>query len=185
MSVQDLCFIDCETTGLDPRTHVPWEIALIYWEPEGLSGKWCEEVFFIELTDDERRIASPSALQIGRYYERGIRSSSRATRSTLAMALAMRTANKHLVANNPAFDARFVGDFMTKNGWPPTWNYHLIDVTAMAAAVLKVEPPYKSRDLAEELGLEARGGDDHTAMADARWAKDMYYAVYERSPYGA
>ena len=59
-----LCYIDTETTGLDPRIHQPYEVSWWLDTMEEPSTRW--------LTHDLRG-ADASALQIGRYFERSVR----------------------------------------------------------------------------------------------------------------
>jgi hypothetical protein len=64
-----------------------------------------------------------------------------------------------------------------RNGVLHRWHYHLVDVEALAAGSLGIEPPWKSDDLAAALDITVAGEDRHTALGDARWARAIYDAV--------
>lgn len=190
----DLCFIDCETTGTDPRRHMVWEIAFIVDDKE---YSW-----ILALENDEVGAAEPMALHIGEYYrrvsdaldrqqERGINRFLdleektvlySQDRSYLADLMATLIGNSHLVGAVPSFDARFVGDFMFQYHRPPSWHYHLIDVEALAAGKLGLQPPWKSKDLYRALGINPEAFAEHTALGDARMAKAVYEAVFDLPP---
>jgi hypothetical protein len=61
---EKLCFVDVESTGLDPRVHRPWELAVILRE----AGMPDEEHVF-QIRPDLSK-ADPEALKIGRFEER-------------------------------------------------------------------------------------------------------------------
>lgn len=58
--MNNVAFVDTETTGLDPDRHKIWEVALI--TPNGDEHVW-------QFPIDEMA-ADPAALDIGRYWER-------------------------------------------------------------------------------------------------------------------
>lgn len=182
--VSEICFIDCETTGLDPERHVPWEIGLI------VGDETCE--WIIELSIKEMSRADPQALRLTHYYERvateegppprWIWGSNHGTvshpgREPFARWLAGFIGTRHLAGNVVSFDARMIGDFLKRNGAPPIWHYHLIDVENIAAGRLGLTPPWKSEDLSRALGVDPDQYERHTALGDARWAAAMYEAA--------
>lgn len=122
--------------------------------------------------------------------------------ATAAARIARVTAGAVLVGSNPAFDATMLTKLLRGHGCAPAWYYRPVCVATMAYAFElgataehnhravensqeTVEPDaaaasirFKSRDLSELLGVKPPQGDDqHTAMADARWARDMYDAM--------
>jgi hypothetical protein len=55
-----------------------------------------------------------------------------------------------------------------------------VDVEALAAGRLGIEPPWDSHDLSRRMGVpEPAPGEQHTAIGDARWAKAMYEAAFD------
>lgn len=109
------------------------------------------------------------------------------------------TRGAHLIGAVPNFDAEVLAARMRAHGICPSWHYHLICVETLAAgwlhrhaAVLelreqKIEgarlracaaPPWKSDELAAELGVRISNDEErHTALGDARWARDIYDAA--------
>lgn len=193
---QPLAFVDVETTGLDPSQHTPWEIAVIRRE----DGTQTEHLWQIRPPESHlRRIADPDALRIGRYRERmavpdgavAARMPS-GTSEEMYPLLSLRGVCKEiataldsaiLVGSNPAFDAAFLLDLLVSH--PPPWHYRPIDVATLAAGWLtgagradEVSVPYSSRGLSRAIGVAPPGpGVAHTALGDARWARDMWDAV--------
>jgi DNA polymerase III epsilon subunit-like protein len=177
-------FVDTETTGLEPQLHELWEIALI--EENGREHVFYREPIALHNSD-------PTALRISGFYDRvrdtqrpistggihGFNTDELSKDAMLAGQIATLTAGKHLVGAVPSFDARFLEMFMRINGFAPAWHYHLVDVEALVAGQLGIRPPWNSHELARQIGVPELDGK-HSALGDARWAKLMYEAVFER-----
>jgi DNA polymerase III epsilon subunit-like protein len=174
IDTSNVVFLDTETTGLDPDRNEIWDLAFIR------DGKEYEYKFSPDLTR-----ADPIALKIGHFYERTAnladepRSSSSDARY-LAEGIAHLLYGRHIVGACPSFDDAFLKRFMLVNGQArSTWHYHLIDVETLIAGRLGIEPPWKSDELSQKIGIEPPSDDErHTAIGDARWVKQMYEAVY-------
>lgn len=202
----DLCFIDLETTGLDPNRHSIWDIGMII---NGEEFQW-----FLDLEPSELETAESMALSIGDYHRRmhearrrrsnarGIRplgaGGSSATddeentvmreheivsagdRHTLMHFIAYKTAGAHIVGAVPSFDVAFLGNLMRLHSVVPSWHYHLIDVENLAAGKLGVQPPWKLDDLLDELYINRHHDTfmKHTAIGDARMARAIYHEVF-------
>lgn len=105
-----------------------------------------------------------------------------------------------LVGSNPAFDDRFLSKLFHGAGVEPGWHYRTVDVATLAAGHLygqahaltkqhcdasyygrvdeMLKDGWKSRELSRLMGVEPpRPGVAHTALGDARWARDVYDAV--------
>ncbi len=197
-----VCFVDCETTGLDPDQHEIWEVGLIV-PVVGASADddgWTEHVW--QLPVDLGK-ADPIALNIGRFHDR------RTTETMLPMwrfaeEFVCLTRGLHLVGACVSFDADRLWRLIRKAGECPMWHYHLIDVEALAAGWLAgirsdaaglpsgepsdaqmehrvnmdlARPPWNSGDLSRAVGVDPDQFDRHTALGDARWAKAIYEAV--------
>ena len=165
-------FIDTETTGLDPTRHEAWEVALI--TPDGTTKVW-----YIAPDLSE---ADPVALRVNRFYERRGSVYTWDDSLTSARQIAIATANRHLVGAVPEFDAKFLERLLRRHGLAPAWHYQTVDVEALAAGLLGLEPPFDTREIGSRLGVpETPPEERHTALGDARWAKAVYEAVYERA----
>jgi DNA polymerase III epsilon subunit-like protein len=174
-----VCFVDTETTGLDPDRHEIWEVGLI--EVDGREHHWFLPV-------DLGR-ADPYALKIGRFYDRYPKASSLHRLSTFARKFAQLTAGKHLVGAVISFDEERLRKLLKANGACPDWHYHLIDVEALAVGAIAanadpglVTPPWHSDELTAALGVTVPVEDKHTALGDARWAAAIYHAVMTGPP---
>lgn len=165
-----LCFIDTETTGLDPRIHQPYEVS---WWLEG-----DPEPHVMWLAHDLTH-ADQQALNIGGYFQRGFNRSLHGgwthsaddQRGHLAEVLNGVT----LVGSNPSFDAAM----LTRYIGAPVWHHRMIDLANAGMWVFGWERPKGLADVAEvcrELGHEIPK-PDHTAEGDVRTTRAVYYAL--------
>lgn len=194
-----IAFLDTETTGLDPDRHQIWEVALI--TPDGAEHVWQFPINEME--------ADPFALNIGRYWDRhwsrGIREISDITAVYQAHTAESRrknfpgqgraitpghmwcehfrdlTAGLHLAGAVVSFDEERLRRLLNRNGVLHRWHYHLVDVEALAAGKLGIEPPWNSDELSAALGVQVSDEDRHTALGDAKWARCIYGAVMGRA----
>lgn len=159
-----LCFIDTETTGLDPRIHQPYEVSFWYEVSDKPVTSWLPH----DLTH-----ADAAALKIGGYWERGAdrESLQRMTPRTLASCLVGVT----LVGSNPAFDAAMLTRFIGA----PVWHHRMIDVSNVAMTVFDLDRPPGLAACVELLA--GRGFEisepDHTAEGDVRTTRAAYAAL--------
>lgn len=162
-----LCFIDTETTGLDPRIHQPYEVCI--WRED-------EEAPVTITLPHTLEFADPQALQIGKYYELG-RAPFEDGAGWVARQLLARLRGATLVGSNPAFDAAM----LTRYIGAPVWHYRLINVAEGAMWKFGWERPKGLATVRDE--LVARGFDipepDHTAEGDVRTTRAVYYALRE------
>ena len=122
------------------------------------------------------------------------------TESTLLHSLLGILDGAMLVGSNPAFDDRFITKLVQDAGAVPTWHYRTVDIAAMAVGHLYgqaytltkqqcdaefyaradqlLEGGWKSYELSRLMGIEPpTAAVAHTALGDARWARDVYDAI--------
>lgn len=187
-----LIFLDTETTGLDPDRHEVWEVGYIVRDED---HRDVEAVWQIAPAHLER--ADPYALRIGRFWERRAKPEPPGIESFAAQGRAERFAalidGATIVGAVPDFDVRFLTKWLALYRLPWTAHYHLCDVENLAVGFLAGEiarahtvtmyradlivPPWSSEALSSALGVKIRDEDRHTALGDARWARDLYDAV--------
>jgi DNA polymerase III epsilon subunit-like protein len=195
-----LCFIDTETTSLRPDRRA-WEVGLIVRDPgaEDREFRW-----FIQTEDLDLGNADPFSLKIGRFYERhpdyrGTVNSDSYPEAYVLCQVEKLTRGAYLVGAIVSFDADVLGTRMRAGGICPAWDYHLMCIENLAAgwlhasaAALEIRhgasdstarnrtiasPPWKSDELTRALGVTITEADRHTALGDARWARDVYDVV--------
>jgi DNA polymerase III epsilon subunit-like protein len=190
-----IAFIDTETTGLDPFQHDAWEIAVILRQ----DGHDTEHTFRI-LPDLSN--ADPKALDINRYFERVSADDwTWDDRQTAAHQLYALLNGAVMVGSNPAFDAEMVAHLFGRYyDQPKPWHYRTVDVATLAVGALygrasewtrkdcdaswygKVENavgwPWKSYEVSRHVEVEPPAKSmAHTALGDARWARDVWDSV--------
>jgi hypothetical protein len=194
-----LAFVDCETTHLDAEVGEAWEVAVILRE----EGKGDTERLW-QIRPDVAK-ADPDSLRIGGYPRRFVVPEHAETAfidpdGTVRPAALEWTIGEIwtalngaiLIGSNPGFDDRFLRKLI---GSTP-WHYRPVDIALLVAGsrygyanVIRAfdgEPgpndvptlPYSSREMSRWVGVEPPGdGVAHTALGDARWARDVFDAV--------
>ncbi|MFF4552773.1 hypothetical protein [Streptomyces sp. NPDC001422] len=184
-----IAFVDTETTHLDAEIGDAWEVAIILREFEDQESTDTEYVW--QFTPD-LTVADPESLRIGRFYERFQVPTTREAAYTecVPMLPMLRKAavtsvvnllsGAILVGSNPGFDDRFLRKLLGPGS--AQWHYRPYDIVQLAAAKVGVEKagplPWSSYDLSRAVGVEPPAKDAaHTALGDARWARDVFDAV--------
>lgn len=148
--MSDVCFVDTETTGLDPDAHQLWEVALI--TPDGNEHVW-------QFPVDQMK-ADPFALDIGRWWDRRWK---QCAPGSLMAITAIYDAHKpdkrgtavpasdlvdwakhfrdlvgtsHLCGAVVSFDEERLRRLLHRLGALHRWHYHLIDIEALAAGFI-------------------------------------------------
>lgn len=201
-SVAPLAFVDCETTGLNPAEHSMWELAVIRRE----NSIDTEHLWQIKLGKWEIEQADPKAMEINGYHERfalpedyqagemlhACGTPHPVKRADLRSDLTLLLDGAVLVGSNPGFDAAFLHVFLDAK----PWHYRTVDIALLAVgfrygqAASGVyggdfacqadypQPPYRSYEMSRAVGVEPPAeGVAHTALGDARWARDVFDAV--------
>ena len=207
MPNRPIAFIDTETTGLDPDSHNVWEIAVITRHPgqPDWEAHWQirqTELHLAQAADRKaleigryhERMIVPSDI----FYAQ-IDGTGRAvgmSRDTLVYDLKRTLKGATLVGSNPAFDAAFLRILLDD----APWHYRTVDIATMAVGHLYgqaytltkqncdaeyygradklLADGWRSYELSRLMGIEPPNSlDAHTALGDARWARDVYDAI--------
>lgn len=174
-----ICFVDTETTSLDPHTRVAWDVGLIRREEDGSEKR---TQFFVELTNREFIAADSTSLEIGNYDERYDPLEAISKRSAAAL-IAEYTDGAVLAAATPDFDALGLANILEAAGLQPKWHYKLLDVTTFANGVLLAKGqmdideawPSSLGYVTGRLGIEVNEFPRHEALGDA----ELHMAVYD------
>ena len=163
--MRHLIVVDLETTSLDTATCAVLEVCAI----DTVTG---EELYFApHVTPQQLVDADPKALQINRYYERGVWEKQLTEQATVNAYYGLRDMlrDNTLGGSNPSFDARIVGRFI-----PESWHYKVADLGAYAAPAMGLGPH-------ELPGLDAVcehfnvvNSEPHSALGDARAAAQCF-----------
>lgn len=176
-----LVFLDVETTGLDLDRHEVWEVGAIVrtqvYDGNTITG-WTEKEYHWFLPVDRSR-ADLIALNIGKFFDRYPSFTDRTPRDisdplTFANEFMRLTVGAHLVGACVDFDAYRIARILRINGCIEAWNYHLVDVENLLAGKLCIPPPWKWRDTLTTVGIDMEKYEQHTALGDARLARDVY-----------
>jgi hypothetical protein len=162
-----LCFVDTETTGLDPRIHQPYEVC--YWREDRVAPRTLHLPHTLDLADS-------AALRIGGYHDRDFSPfPDRSAKFSAAGELVKALRGVTLVGSNPAFDAAMLRQFIGTE----VWHYRLINVAEGAMWVFGWDRPKGLADVVDvlrESGYEIPE-PDHTAEGDVRATRAVYEAL--------
>jgi DNA polymerase III epsilon subunit-like protein len=188
--------LDTETTGLDVRYESVWEIA-VHDVHTGEEKSWT-----IEPSPHTVQDMHPRAAEVNKYFDRTLAidwnwdapynwvnvEGARKVYRELAEWLD----GSHIIGAVPNFDTEFLAKRYQSLQVPmPIWHYHLIDVEAVAIGYLaangiRLPLPWDSDNLSSRCGVTPPTDARHEALADARWAADLYRKVTGiRSPSSA
>ncbi|MEU4170989.1 hypothetical protein AB0F46_29430 [Streptomyces sp. NPDC026665] len=185
-----IAFIDTETTHLSAEIGEAWEVAVILRE----DGDPFTDTEYAWQIRPDLTTADPEALSIGRYEERfAVRDGAEAaftgygavdpvpmSRAEVVEAIVRVLRGAVLVGSNPAFDERFLRKLVGLGG--AQWHYRPYDIVQLAAVKLGVQAagplPWRTHVLSRAVGVEPPAKNvAHTALGDARWARDVHDAV--------
>lgn len=165
---RQLVVVDVETTGLS-ATAWPLEVAAI----NVTTGEEFQFVPFV--TDSALGNADRKALQINRYYERGVWADMLpdvAANKEKYDHLRNMLAGNTFAGSNPTFDANIIGRFTSE-----VWHHRLADLSAYAAGRLGIDPTELPglAAVCERLGITNYG--EHSAFFDAQATADCFKAL--------
>ena len=171
MSKPDLVFLDLETSGLDPVEHEPIEFGIV--GPD--TFEWTFSVPF------DLGKASPEALEVNGWGAREFAPPwGSGTPIEAAVSLHSHLSGRVLVGNGVHFDAAMVREFIRRHAPalnPAPWDYRLVDLKSLAAGRIGVDPrDLSTAAIGRHFGVPLPD-DAHTAIVDARWNRDLFYAM--------
>ena len=177
-------YLDCETTGLDPRQHVPWEVAIV--EPDGAEHVWCWRPSDLFMED-----ADSNALAIGRIRHRAPLIYDGAYEEQAATEIHALLQGNVVVGSNPHFDVNMLTAWLDYHhlDWPA--HYRPVCAVTMAAGTIYAaqrldgrqygaveDVPWRSYEVSRACGIEPpTPGEAHTALGDALWIKRLYERI--------
>ncbi|MFM9675803.1 hypothetical protein [Streptomyces brasiliscabiei] len=190
-----IAFVDCETTHLDAEIGEAWEVAIILRQPDGSCFSDAELVWQFAV---DRTVADPEALRIGRFRERHLVDPTWGaawtgpgpiiplSRESAIEAIVHVLSGAVLVGSNPGFDDRFLRKLLGPGA--AQWHYRPYDIVQLAAAKIGAQAagplPWRAHVLSRAVGVEPPTAEAaHTALGDARWARDVYDAAMVREKF--
>lgn len=179
-----LVFLDTETTSLRPERQA-WEVGLIVRDPNQPD---VEHSWFVQLNDLNMSAADLTSLNIGGFYQRhpamkpgpGEMIDKAKTGQLIAPEYTVMrqveelTRNAIIIGAVPNFDTETLAHTMRSYAYLPAWHYHLVDVETLAAGFLGLQPPWSFDFVLTEFGLRYDETERHTALGDARMARNLY-----------
>lgn len=193
-----LAFTDCETTHLSTVFGEVWEVAVILRDHNGAEDEHVWQ--FAPRRLDETHA---EALRVGRYHERYVVPASHdaaftgypngpvvpMTRPQAISAVTSVLRDAVIIGSNPGFDDRHLRKLLDIRDEQP-WTYRPTCIANLAEGYLWATRPdlmadtllrphqLSSKWLSRQVGVEPPGeGVAHTALGDARWARDVYDAI--------
>lgn len=170
VSTRSLIVVDLETTGLNPAIHKILEVAAINTATD-------EVIHFAPyVASEDLGNADGHAMQVNRYYERGVWKNmlgSMPTGDQYARLHDMLRGNT-FGGSNPTFDSQFLLSTIGRFSEDCPWHHRLADVAAYAAGALGIPPNelVGLGDICTRLGVDP--GVAHSAFDDAKAAVECF-----------
>lgn len=154
----------------------------------------------LDINNYNQRFAVPDGEHVVRVATDDMRADHAVTSGDMMLDLMAVLDGSVLVGSNPAFDERFLTKLFSGAGVTPAWHYRTVDIATMAAGHLYgqahaltrqhcdaeaygridalLADGWRSYDLSRQMGVEPPAkGEAHTALGDARWARNVYDAI--------
>ncbi len=170
-----LCFIDVETTGLDPAVHAVIEVAVLKIDADSLAVL---DSFESKVKPHADAVIDPEAASINGYSPEAWADAPEADQVLPRVLDLLRGAT--VAGHNPSFDLAFLKAALARAGLPsPEVDYHLVDTASLAwPRFIKGEVASRSlKDLCRHFGVPNDGA--HRAKADVERAFKVYRYLVE------
>lgn len=167
-------FLDIETSGLDPFEHEIIEVAYLLERADVLGAR---TVQFSLLFDHSK--AETMALEVNGWGTREFAPLIKDHREAAAK-LAFDLKDAIIVGNAVHFDTEFITHFIRR--YAPAldsrpWDHRLVDLKSLAAGRIRIDPAELNSDaIGRHFGVPLPR-DAHSALADARWNRELYHAM--------
>lgn len=184
-----LCFIDCETTGVDPVKNALIQIAgIVVIDGAEIETFDCRCRPFADDT------IVPSALEVvGMSFDEVMSAGAPVESYKFITKILSRHVDKFekrdkffFLGWNGIFDSNFVREWFKKNGdnyYGSFFSWPTIDVAVLAAhALMHVRPEFEDfrlETVARYLGIDVDRFDLHDALSDIRITREIYYKIKE------
>jgi hypothetical protein len=166
-----IVYLDCETTGLDPTVHEPWEIA--YAVDDG-------PIHSTFLPLHRFGAANPDALRVGGFHDRYKNPGDMYDVNVFDEQMREALNGATLTGANPSFDAGMLQHALwASRHHEPPWHYRMLDVEVYAMGALGYDVPKGLNRITAD--LQDRGHDipipDHTAAGDVATVRACHLAL--------
>lgn len=162
----ELIYLDCETTGLDPNRHSVWEIAYAFDNDDVPAS--CFVPHSLEKADAK-------ALEVGNYWKRYWSGPTQEHAVAFEDRLKTGLVGRTIVGANPAFDAAML---QARWGIAP-WHYRLLDIESYAMPYFGWNKPKGMRSIYDSLTAEGYSlpEPNHTAAGDVRTLRAAHHIL--------
>lgn len=173
---RDLCFLDCETLGLDAAAPI-WEFAAIRINRGGTrselhcqllhkAGNWLESLPDRFAADYRARFDIQAAVPP----------------AAAAREIQRITDGAIIAGSNPAFDTERLTLLLARFNLIPGWHFHPLDIPSMvvgwvASLEFGASLEWKSDALSSVAGVPSSDYPRHTAMGDVQWCLAQWRAM--------
>lgn len=173
---RDLCFLDTETTGLNPHRHEVLEVAFIRENADGTIRRWeCK------IKPQEIHLADPKALEVNGYLVSENLWSIAPTFGEVSGTIREFVEDCILIGQNTRFDVAFLQSMFDRWYTEVDMHYHLLDVSTLAYAELGALADKLSLTRMREI-FEIPKDQYHSAMKDTEDVREVYQILTRQKP---